>query len=124
MAKSKPLREVSALVIRSSLTTPCDLIDARELDRRARTRGMLKIGFHYVVPRDGRVELGRPVSDPGVHTPGFNHRSVGICLVGGVDDQGIETENFTEKQLGTLGILLIALLGVFPAAEIHKRFGK
>lgn len=39
-------------------------------------------GYHYIVRRDGTVEVGRPESVIGAHCEGYNSRSIGICWVG------------------------------------------
>lgn len=51
-------------------------------------RGWTDIGYHYVVYRDGRVMLGRPVGQVGSHVAGHNTGTIGICYVGGVSADG------------------------------------
>jgi N-acetylmuramoyl-L-alanine amidase len=43
------------------------------------------IGYHYVLDLDGTVWTGRHLDEPGAHVAGHNARSVGICLVGGME---------------------------------------
>lgn len=52
--------------------------------------------------------------------PGWNARSIGICLAGGVsqDDVRKAEDNFTENQRGTLIDLLTDLLRRYPRAEV------
>ena len=45
------------------------------------------IGYHYVVGNGvgldhGAIEQGRPEDTIGAHAPGYNSRSIGICLIG------------------------------------------
>lgn len=40
------------------------------------------IGYHWVICIDGTIEMGRPLSEPGVHCKGQNRNSIGICLIG------------------------------------------
>lgn len=56
--------------------------DAVKIDKRHRARGLKRIGFHYVIREDGRLERGRELRDPGAHCLGFNSDSIGICLSG------------------------------------------
>ncbi len=56
--------------------------NSRKIDRRHRARGLKRIGFHYVILDDGRLERGRQIRDPGAHCLGFNSDSIGICLSG------------------------------------------
>jgi len=53
-----------------------------------KARGFSDIGYHYVVYRDGRVMIGRPVGQIGAHVAGHNTGSIGICYVGGVSADG------------------------------------
>lgn len=53
-------------------------------------RGWSDIGYHYVIRKDGQIEIGRPLSRKGSHCRGENWDSIGICWVGGyggVDDR-------------------------------------
>ena len=42
----------------------------------------LYCGYHYVIKRDGTVEVARPDFEMGAHTKGQNKNSLGICWVG------------------------------------------
>lgn len=84
-----------------------------------RKQGWRCIGYHYVIRRDGRVELGRPENEPGAHVQGYNSRSLGICMVGGVKPDGRTAEtNFTDEQYDALADLLDRLRVKYPEAEI------
>jgi len=71
--------------------------------------GWKDIGYHYVIRRDGTRELGRPTWAVGAHVEGENWQSLGICLVGGVDDAGQPANNFTPEQMTTLEHALVVL---------------
>jgi N-acetylmuramoyl-L-alanine amidase len=53
-------------------------------------RGFSDIGYHYVVYRDGRIMLGRPVGQQGAHCAdqGKNRGTIGCSYVGGVAADG------------------------------------
>jgi N-acetylmuramoyl-L-alanine amidase len=53
-----------------------------------KARGWSDIGYHYVVYRDGRVMVGRPVGQVGAHVEGHNMGSIGIVYVGGLTADG------------------------------------
>lgn len=110
-------RETNLVVVHSSATPPSMDIGRAEIDRWHRQRGWLMIGYHYVIRRDGEVELGRPVMDPGAHALGYNSESIGICLVGGVDDDHKPDDNFTDEQHESLVHLHKTLTMQFPEAE-------
>jgi N-acetylmuramoyl-L-alanine amidase len=51
-------------------------------------RGFSDIGYHYVILLDGSVRDGRPIERVGAHVERHNLDSIGICYVGGVDENG------------------------------------
>jgi len=108
------------LVVHCSATKPNQDIGATEIDRWHRERGFLRIGYHFVIRRNGAIETGRNVDQPGAHAEGFNNCSVGICLVGGSDanDPTKAEDNFTPEQYETLKSLLLDLKRKYPSAEI------
>jgi N-acetylmuramoyl-L-alanine amidase len=82
-------------------------------------RGFSDVGYHYVIRRDGRLEQGRPVGNVGAHVARHNHHSIGICLVGGLADDGRTAEaNYTPAQFATLETTLRNAAAAFPKAEI------
>ena len=108
------------IVIHCSATRPSQDIDAKEIDRWHRSRGWLKIGYHKVLKRDGTEEEGRHLMETGAHAKGYNHKSVGICMVGGVteEDHTKAENNFTPEQWEALDLLLTKLTARFPKATI------
>ena len=53
--------------------------------------------------------MGRPLTLRGAHVRGFNTNSIGICMVGGLDDRGRPSNNYTVVQYESLRILLVGL---------------
>ncbi|XP_055324772.1 peptidoglycan-recognition protein LB isoform X2 [Sitodiplosis mosellana] len=45
-------------------------------------RGWFDIGYHFAVGGDGKVYEGRGFNVVGAHSPGYNTKSIGICLIG------------------------------------------
>ena len=86
-------------------------IDARTIDRWHREKGFLKIGYHYVIKRDGVIEVGRNVAEVGAHARNVNDRSIGICMVGGLNEDGKPAAEYTDAQWESLR-KLISTLGV------------
>lgn len=115
----KPIRSVDFIVIHCAATRPSQDIGAKEIRRWHKERGWFDIGYHYVIRRDGDVEKGRPDDRPGAHARGFNERSLGICWVGGVAEDGKTPEdNRTPEQIEALATLLDQLTGLYPEAEV------
>ena len=101
---------VKYIAIHCSATPPTADIDWRTIDRWHREKGWLRIGYHYVIKRDGTIQpTSRRVTQAGAHVEGFNNVSLGICLIGGVDAKGKAENNFTEDQMQALAKLIITL---------------
>lgn len=95
-------RKINKIIVHCSATPPRMDIGVEEIRRWHKERGWSDIGYHYVICRDGHVEAGRDVEKAGAHTKGHNRDSIGICLIGGVDDEGKPCANFTNAQWGSL----------------------
>jgi N-acetyl-anhydromuramyl-L-alanine amidase AmpD len=117
---------VKYIAVHCSASKPSVYVDAKVIDRWHRERGFLKIGYHFVIKRDGTVEKGREINEIGAHVYGYNSVSVGICLAGGLDDEGKPQDNFTHDQYAALALLIIRLREVFPGAvtQGHRDFPK
>jgi N-acetylmuramoyl-L-alanine amidase len=72
-----------------------------DIDKWHKARGFKRIGYHYIVTRDGEVHAGRPPEVEGAHTRGRNTGSLGICLVG--------RQLFTPEQMDALYSLYFRL---------------
>lgn len=115
----KNLRAVDYLVVHCAATRASMDIGAAEIKAWHRKQGWLDIGYHHVIRRNGAVEPGRPEDRPGAHARGFNHVSIGICLAGGVGEDGKTPENnFTDAQFAALRQLLNDLIQRYPHAKI------
>lgn len=77
-------------------------------------RGFSDIGYHWIVSRDGTVHAGRPESQAGAHAKGHNAHSIGICYIGGTDEDGEPKDTRTVQQLESVDRLI---------AEIRARYG-
>lgn len=110
--------DIQYLVVHCSATTQNRNIGVKEIDRWHRAKGWLGVGYHYVIRRDGTVELGRPAIRPGAHCLGYNDVSLGICLVGGVSTRKRPLNNFTPEQMAALRSLLADLAREHPGVEV------
>lgn len=114
------MRAINLIVVHCSATGERHDIGVVNIREWHKARGMVDIGYHYVIRRDGTVEQGRPESEPGAHAVGYNHDSLGICLVGGVDadNKAAADFNYSRAQMRALEALLDALLVKYPASRI------
>lgn len=113
------MREIYRVVVHCSATNPSANIGVAEIrDWHVNGNGWSDIGYHDVIRRSGAIEKGRSYLRNGAHTKGFNTGSIGVCLVGGVDDDGYPDNNFTEAQFRSLERLLKMHKECYPDAEI------
>lgn len=110
--------DVRYLVVHCSATQAKSDIGVKEITRMHREKGFLTIGYHFVIRRNGTVEKGRALDAIGAHAEGWNSRSLGICLVGGIDKNGKPEDNFTDDQFAALAELLQLLRKDFPKASV------
>ncbi|KGK41209.1 lysozyme [Nitrincola sp. A-D6] len=117
---TKQRNRTDFIVVHCSATNENQDIGAYDIDRWHRGRGWLKIGYHYVIKRDGTLEVGRNENAVGAHAHGYNSNSVSVCMVGGVsaDDHNKAVNNFTDAQFKTLQATLTVLKARYETAEI------
>jgi N-acetyl-anhydromuramyl-L-alanine amidase AmpD len=115
-----PRQTTDLIFVHCSATKPSMDTDIKDIDRWHRERGFLKVGYHFVIKRDGTLQKGRELMEAGAHVKSYNHRSIGLCLIGGVSETNIEVweNNFQPVQFSTLYNLLVDLKEKFPDAKI------
>lgn len=116
------MRIISLIVIHCSATKANQKVTVADIDRWHRARGYnckgIHIGYHYVIYRDGSIHPGRPEEMIGAHVKDHNAHSIGICYIGGLDEQGNACDTRTEAQKQSLRSLLTDLHQRFPKAII------
>lgn len=120
------LADCRAITVHCSATPPNVYVDAKVIDRWHRAKGWLKIGYHFVIKRDGSVEKGRDVTEVGAHVEGHNTGNIGICLAGGVNEAGVPEANYTDAQYHELALLLQELKKTATHADVlgHRDWPK
>lgn len=76
------------------------------------------IGYHYVIKRDGTLEVGRDESMVGSHARAVNGTSIGICMIGGSNKEGAWENNFLPEQFDTLKQILETLKDKYDIKKI------
>lgn len=101
-------------------------IGVKEITQWHKDRGWSTIGYHFVIRRDGTIEVGRNLNVAGAHVTNYNKNSIGICMVGGIDAKGKAENNFTKNQWDSLLNLVKALRLKFPKTVIkgHRDYPK
>ena len=100
----RPLQERSAtdlLVIHHTGNPTDDDLSAEEIHESHLAQGWAGIGYHFVIRKDGTVEMGRPVDTVGAHAYGYNSRSIGIHVCG-----NFEVGEPTPEQIESCSILV------------------
>ena len=69
---------------------------------------------------------GRDLNIMGAHAAGYNHKSIGVCMVGGMADDLSAEDNFTDHQWTALKDLIKQLKVDYPDADIigHNEISK
>ena len=115
----KKRTETTMIIVHCAATKPSQDVGVREIRQWHKERGFLDVGYHFVIRRDGTVEDGRDVDVIGAHCEGKNYTSVGVCLVGGIDDKGNFEANFTSAQMNALRSLIVTLQAKYPGAVLR-----
>ncbi len=118
------MREINKMIIHCSATPPSMDIGVKKIHDWHLANGWKGIGYHYVIRRNGVVEKGRSIDLVGAHCSGQNKGSIGICYIGGVDENGKPKDNRTQTQKESLNRLVASLQLVFGEMEIcgHNEF--
>lgn len=106
------------IIIHCSATKPSSDIGVSEIDAMHKERGWDGVGYHYIIRRNGLISCGRDLMQVGAHAKTYNIKSIGICLIGGVDDNLEPCDNFTAKQITALRWLIERSLKLFPGAKV------
>ena len=77
-------REITTVVWHwSGHYTDQGYVGSQEIDKSHKKKGLNEIGYHFIIKRDGSLQVGRNINKTGAHTAGFNDRSIGIAFVAG-----------------------------------------
>lgn len=105
-------RNVKKIIIHCSATPDFEPNDkdfnkfgAKDIDKWHKKRGFDRIGYHYVIQRNGKIQKGRDDNMVGAHCYGENDDSIGICYIG--------TENPTSMQIAALYSVCCSLMNVY-----------
>ena len=112
------MRTITMIIIHCSAVKPSQQSGVHEIKQWHRANGWKSCGYHYVVRRDGTVEVGRRLDEVGAHCMNHNRHSIGICYEGGLDESGKPADTRTEEQRLALSSLVKRLLRSFPQAIV------
>ena len=119
-------RKTNWLVVHCSATRASQVnIGAADIRKWHKDKGWSDIGYHFVIKRDGKLEKGRDINAVGAHVEGHNADSIGVCLVGGLNNATFKPENnYTAAQWATLNTLVADLVKRYPSIKVlgHRDF--
>ena len=116
-------REITDTIVIHCTQTPADMdFGVEKVTEWHKNRGFDTIGYHYLIKRDGTLQVGRDEDVVGAHAVAVNGTSIGVALVGGgTINMGWEN-NFTPVQFETLKSILLKLKDKYT--KIRNRYIK
>lgn len=113
-------RDINHIIVHCTATKASQTVHAKDVDEWHKANQWRGIGYHYLVLQDGTIEIGRDIAVAGAHcnAPNINATSIGVCYVGGLDEDGTNADTRTEAQKVALRHLLVILKSIWPKAEI------
>jgi len=112
------------LIVHVTATSPDNDLDDHDVDRMHKARGFNSCGYNALIQRDGTWldsdggAVTRAIGKQGAHVggcgKGWNGRSFGVSLVGGVDEHNRPDFNFTDAQMTTLRRGIARFLELHP----------
>ncbi|MBQ1268123.1 MAG: N-acetylmuramoyl-L-alanine amidase [Muribaculaceae bacterium] len=114
------MRNINKIIVHCSATPEGKNFSVADIRRWHLQRGFSDIGYHFVIYRDGSVNIGRPLQKSGAHCSGHNKNSIGVCYIGGVATDGkTPKDTRTSAQKDSLVRLITELRQQFPNASVH-----
>ena len=110
------MRTITLIIVHCSANRQGSTLRMMDIDRLHRSLGWKGCGYHFVIPTDGTIEIGRPLEQVGAHCKNHNRYSIGVCYIGGLAHDGktpMDTRTEAQRE---------ALQGLFR--ELHQRFPK
>jgi len=106
--------KVKYIIVHSSATKPSQNVTVQSIRSDHLQRGFSDIGYHYVIDRRGFLFPGRDLEYQGAHTYDKKNKisynnNIGVCLIGGLSEQGKAEFNFTWPQMDKLMHIIFKL---------------
>lgn len=121
-----PDSAVAHIVQHYSATAIEDDVSVADIDRMHKARGFRETGYHIYIRKNGKVEYGRDLTQPGrfeigAHSKGENDTAIGICLEGGVTRAApnVGFDSRTPEQIKSQIAEIDKLLKRFPNAIVE-----
>ena len=96
-----PREDTEMIVIHHTGGCTDDDLSAEDIHRMHLMNGWAGCGYHYIVRKNGEIEIGRPFLAVGAHAEGRNWNSIGIHVCG-----NFEIAQPTDRQIEALSYLV------------------
>lgn len=125
--KYRPRADTRWCILHASHTLPGKSSVLEWLQVHGREKGLLSIGYHFVIFENGELVSCRPMETQGSHCRGYNEVSVGVCLIGGLgvqeNEEGeleeVHVDTFTPAQRDQVRALMSYLQDHYPGIRLR-----
>ncbi len=100
------MRYIDKIIIHCTATKKGLDFSVDDVRRWHLEKGFKDIGYHYLISLKGVVQIGRNIDIVGSHTKGYNENSIGICYVGGLDENLNAQDTRTDSQKDAIKLLV------------------
>lgn len=112
------MRPVTEIIIHCTGTVPSNSTTVEAVrDYHVKHNGWKDIGYHYLIYLDGSIHQGRPIDQAGAHCKNHNSNTIGICYVGGLDENKKPKDTRTVRQVAAIRQLVQSLKVCFPTIK-------
>lgn len=117
------MRAIDYIVLHCTATSQSTTIDSI-LHYWRKALGWKNPGYHYMIKADGEIVQLLPIEQASNGVKGYNHNSIHISYVGGVDAKGNAMDTRTKAQKISQIKLVLQFKKQFPKAKIkgHRDF--
>ena len=112
------MRPINEIIIHCAATEEGRNFTVENIRRwHVQGNGWKDIGYHYLISLEGGIHQGRPIDQAGAHCKNHNQRTIGICYVGGLDDNKKPKDTRTLRQVAAIRQLVQSLKVCFPTIK-------
>lgn len=117
-------KQTTMIILHCSATREGQDVKASKIKKWHLNRGFSDIGYHYIVDLDGTIEKGRDESSIGAHCSGKNATSIGICYVGGCDQNLNAKDTRTKQQKAALIKIVKQMMDKYniPIEQVYAHY--
>ena len=118
------MRHIDEIILHCSATPEGRDVSLDDIRRwHVDERGWSDVGYHFVITLDGMVHVGRPMDIAGAHVKGRNANTIGICYIGGMDEDMVPKDTLLPKQEDPMRKVIAALRLLFGDLALSGHHG-